>query len=41
LTGQPESFFIDRDGVLVQHVAGPVFESDLAQLLDTLADRNG
>jgi cytochrome c biogenesis protein CcmG/thiol:disulfide interchange protein DsbE len=41
LTGQPESFFIDRDGVLVQHVAGPVFESDLAQLLGALAGRNG
>jgi cytochrome c biogenesis protein CcmG, thiol:disulfide interchange protein DsbE len=41
LTGQPESFFIDRDGVLVQHVAGPVFESDLAQLLGALVGRNG
>jgi cytochrome c biogenesis protein CcmG, thiol:disulfide interchange protein DsbE len=41
LTGQPESFFIDRDGVLVQHVAGPVFENDLAQLLGALAGRNG
>ncbi len=41
LTGQPESFFIDRDGVLVQHVAGPLFESDLTQLLDALAAGNG
>jgi cytochrome c biogenesis protein CcmG, thiol:disulfide interchange protein DsbE len=41
LTGQPESFFIDEDGVLVQHVAGPLFESDLTQLLGGLAARNG
>jgi thiol-disulfide isomerase/thioredoxin len=41
LTGQPESFFIDEEGVLVQHVAGPVFESDLTQLLDTLAASDG
>jgi cytochrome c biogenesis protein CcmG/thiol:disulfide interchange protein DsbE len=41
LTGQPESFFIDENGVLVQHVAGPVFESDLSQLLGDLAARNG
>ena len=41
LTGQPESFFIDEEGVLVQHVAGPVFESDLTELLDTLAASDG
>ena len=41
LTGQPESFFIDEKGVLVQHIAGPVFESDLAELLGTLAARDG
>jgi cytochrome c biogenesis protein CcmG/thiol:disulfide interchange protein DsbE len=40
LTGQPESFFIDEDGVLFQHIAGPVFESQLNQLLDALAARN-
>jgi cytochrome c biogenesis protein CcmG/thiol:disulfide interchange protein DsbE len=41
LTGQPESFFIDEKGVLVQHIAGPVFEGDLTQLLDTLAASDG
>jgi cytochrome c biogenesis protein CcmG/thiol:disulfide interchange protein DsbE len=40
LTGQPESFFIDEEGVLVEHIAGPVFEGDLTKLLDALAARN-
>jgi cytochrome c biogenesis protein CcmG/thiol:disulfide interchange protein DsbE len=39
LTGQPESFFIDRDGVIVEHVNGPLDEDSLAQLLDVLVQR--
>ena len=41
LTGQPESFFIDRDGEVVEHVAGPVDEASLARLLDVLVTRGG
>jgi cytochrome c biogenesis protein CcmG/thiol:disulfide interchange protein DsbE len=40
LTGQPESFFIDADGVLVEHVAGPVDEEGLFQLLDVMVRRD-
>jgi cytochrome c biogenesis protein CcmG, thiol:disulfide interchange protein DsbE len=40
LTGQPESFFIDSDGTVVEHVAGPLFEDDLQQLLDVLVRRD-
>lgn len=39
LTGQPETFFIDQDGVLVEHVPGPLDEAGLSQLLDVLARR--
>ncbi|MDQ4144456.1 MAG: TlpA family protein disulfide reductase [Actinomycetota bacterium] len=41
LTGQPESFFIDRDGEVVEHVAGPVDEESLARSLDVLVTRGG
>lgn len=41
LTGQPESFFIDRDGEVVEHVAGPVDEDGLVQVLDVLVRRGG
>ncbi len=41
LTGQPESFFIDRDGEVVEHVAGPVDETSLTRLLDVLVTRGG
>jgi cytochrome c biogenesis protein CcmG/thiol:disulfide interchange protein DsbE len=37
LTGQPESFFIDANGVIVEHVPGPLFERDLFRLLDRIA----
>jgi cytochrome c biogenesis protein CcmG/thiol:disulfide interchange protein DsbE len=37
LTGQPESFFIDANGVIVEHVPGPLFERDLIRLLDRIA----
>ena len=41
LTGQPESFFIDREGEVVEHVAGPVDEASLDRLLDVLVTRRG
>ncbi|MEA2516596.1 MAG: cytochrome c biosis protein CcmG, thiol:disulfide interchange protein DsbE [Actinomycetota bacterium] len=40
LTGQPESFFVDADGVLVKHVPGPVTEEMLFQTLDVLVRRD-
>jgi cytochrome c biogenesis protein CcmG, thiol:disulfide interchange protein DsbE len=40
LTGQPETFFIDSSGVIVEHVPGPVFEDDLYALLDILVARD-
>ncbi len=40
LTGQPETFFIDSEGVLVKHVAGPVDEDTLFQALDVLVRRD-
>jgi cytochrome c biogenesis protein CcmG/thiol:disulfide interchange protein DsbE len=40
LTGQPETFFIDSEGILVEHVAGPVDEDGLFQLLDVLVRRD-
>jgi cytochrome c biogenesis protein CcmG/thiol:disulfide interchange protein DsbE len=40
LTGQPETFFIDSSGVVVEHVAGPVFQDDLYTLLDVLVARD-
>lgn len=41
LSGQPESFFIDRDGVIVEHITGPMNETLLTQLLDILVARGG
>ncbi|MDQ3985224.1 MAG: TlpA family protein disulfide reductase [Actinomycetota bacterium] len=41
LTGQPESFFIDQHGVIVEHVPGPLDDEALTQLLDVLVARNG
>jgi cytochrome c biogenesis protein CcmG/thiol:disulfide interchange protein DsbE len=40
LTGQPETFFIDSSGVVVEHIPGPVFEDDLYALLDVLVARD-
>ena len=40
LTGQPETFFIDPEGVLVRHVPGPVTEESLFQVLDVLVRRD-
>lgn len=41
LTGQPETFFIDEEGVIVEHVKGPLTEESLFALLDILVSRNG
>jgi cytochrome c biogenesis protein CcmG/thiol:disulfide interchange protein DsbE len=42
LTGQPETFFIDQDGVVVEHVNGPFLaDDDLFARLDVLVRRNG
>ena len=41
LTGQPETFFIDGDGEIVEHVTGPLLEDDLFSLLDVLVQRDG
>lgn len=40
LTGQPETFFIDEEGTIVEHVPGPVFEESFFQLLDLLVARS-
>lgn len=40
LTGQPETFFIDADGVLVEHVAGPLEAARLGELIDLLLRRD-
>jgi cytochrome c biogenesis protein CcmG/thiol:disulfide interchange protein DsbE len=40
LTGQPETFFIDEEGRIVEHVPGPVFEESFFQLLDLLVARS-
>jgi thiol-disulfide isomerase/thioredoxin len=39
LTGQPETFFLDDRGVVVEHVPGPLTEERLFTLLDSLAAR--
>ncbi len=41
LTGQPESFFIDDEGVIVEHIPGVLTEDTLFQLLDVLVARSG
>jgi cytochrome c biogenesis protein CcmG/thiol:disulfide interchange protein DsbE len=40
LTGQPETFFIDRDGIIVEHVPGPLAEDDMYRILDVLVARD-
>lgn len=40
LTGQPETFFLDEDGVILEHVAGPLSREPLFQLLDSLTARS-
>ena len=41
LTGQPETFFLDQEGVIIEHVNGPLFEDTLYELLDLLVARSG
>lgn len=41
LTGQPETFFVDEEGVIVQHVNGPLTEDVLYALLEDLVRRDG
>lgn len=38
VTGVPETFFVDRDGVVRYRVAGPVTEAKLTELLGTLLE---
>ncbi len=40
LTGQPETFFVDSNGVIVEHVAGPLTAQRLATLVDILVRRD-
>jgi cytochrome c biogenesis protein CcmG/thiol:disulfide interchange protein DsbE len=40
LTGQPESFFIDQNGIVTRHVPGPLTRNALYQYLDELVSRN-
>jgi cytochrome c biogenesis protein CcmG/thiol:disulfide interchange protein DsbE len=40
LTGQPESFFIDQNGIVIRHVIGAVTKNDLYQYLDVLVNRD-
>lgn len=39
LTGQPETFFLDENGVILEHVPGPLARETLFQLLDSLVAR--
>ena len=39
LTGQPETFFLDEDGVILEHIPGPLAREQLFQLLDSLTAR--
>lgn len=40
LTGQPETFFIDENGVILEHIPGPVYRETLFPLLDSLRSRS-
>jgi len=42
LTGQPETFLIDSEGIVIDHVAGPLLRRDeLFTMLDILVSRDG
>jgi len=42
LTGQPETFLIDSEGIVIDHVAGPLLRRDeLYTMLDILVRRDG
>ena len=40
LTGQPETFFLDQNGVLIDHVPGPVTSEMLFSRMDLLVARD-
>jgi cytochrome c biogenesis protein CcmG/thiol:disulfide interchange protein DsbE len=41
LTGQPETFFVDAEGTIVEHVNGPMTSGVLDQYLNVLVSRSG
>lgn len=42
LTGQPETYLIDSEGTIVQHITGPITDKDgFLQSLDALVSENG
>lgn len=41
LTGQPETFFIDADGSIAEHVAGPIVDEDVMMRLVGAIARRG
>ena len=42
LTGQPETYLIDSEGVIAEHIAGPIGDAEaFFGLLDGLATRDG
>lgn len=41
LTGQPETFFLDGEGRLIEHVQGPLTDDTLFSVLDVLVGRDG
>jgi cytochrome c biogenesis protein CcmG/thiol:disulfide interchange protein DsbE len=40
LTGQPESFFIDQNGIVVRHILGRIEADELYQYVGELVSRN-
>ncbi len=42
LTGQPETFLVDSEGIVIDHVAGPLLRrEELFTMLDILVSRDG
>ncbi|MGI8774965.1 MAG: TlpA family protein disulfide reductase [Actinomycetota bacterium] len=41
LTGQPETFFIDAEGKIFEHVNGPLFEDVFARIMSRLVATGG
>lgn len=40
LTGQPETFFVDANGIIVEHVNGPLTQDVLTELVGVLVSRS-
>ena len=40
LISQPETFFIDENGVILEHVIGPLYRENLFQLIDSMMARS-